>query len=336
MHKSLIAAAAAAVALSMSAEPYKVVAPLGEDAEGAMARLVDIDTNTTLDSVLVADGAAVFSGDISEPTLARVYVDESRQPVFILEPGSISFGENGAFGTMLNDQLRELGQQINALGAQFQQAQNDEARQAIEQKYQSLLDSTLTANADNMLGYYVFVNGEASSLSATELRAELQKYPTFAERGRVKKMLSVADCREATQPGKKFLDFEISYEGKTFRLSDYVGKGRYTLVDFWASWCGPCMRQTPVIKGLYEKYKDKGLDVIGVAVWDEPADTQAAIDKHGITWMTVLNGQTIPTDIYGIAGIPCIILFGPDGTIISRDKQGDELVADVDAAMAGK
>ena len=84
-----------------------------------------------------------------------------------------------------------------------------------------------------------------------------------------------------------------------------------------------------MLKELYQKYKDKGLDVLGVAVWDKPEDTRAAISRHGLTWPCIIDAGTIPTDLYGISGIPCIMLIGPDGTILSRDKQDDELRADV-------
>ena len=88
-----------------------------------------------------------------------------------------------------------------------------------------------------------------------------------------------------------------------------------------------------MLKSIYNTYRDQGLEVLGVAVWDEPDATRAAIAEEGLPWQNILNAQSVPTDIYGITGIPCIILFGPDGTILSRGKQGDELRADVDAAM---
>ena len=112
-----------------------------------------------------------------------------------------------------------------------------------------------------------------------------------------------------------------------------MGKGEYVLVDFWASWCGPCIREIAVLKDLYKEYGPQGLKVLGVAVWDEPANTKKAIETHQIPWECIINAQTIPTDLYGISGIPCIILFAPYGTIVSRDKQDDALRADVAAAM---
>ena len=88
-----------------------------------------------------------------------------------------------------------------------------------------------------------------------------------------------------------------------------------------------------MLKYLYKEYGPQGLKVLGVAVWDEPANTKKAIETHQIPWECIINAQTIPTDLYGISGIPCIILFAPDGTIVSRDKQDDALRADVAAAM---
>ena len=107
------------------------------------------------------------------------------------------------------------------------------------------------------------------------------------------------------------------------------------IVDYWASWCGPCIRETKVIKEILEEYGPKGLEVLGVAVWDEPQNTLRAIEHHKLPWQQIINAQTVPTDLYGISGIPCILLIAPDGTILSRDKQDEELRADVKAMMEG-
>lgn len=130
-----------------------------------------------------------------------------------------------------------------------------------------------------------------------------------------------------------FTDFTIEQpDGTKASLSDYVGKGRYVLVDFWASWCTPCRAEIPNIKELYDKYHDQGLDVLGVAVWDKVEDTQKAIEDMGIVWPQIINAQQIPTDLYSIRGIPHIILFAPDGTIVARDLRDEamkEKVAEV-------
>lgn len=336
-YKTVCSAMALALAAGAYAEHFKVIVPMADDMEGAMARLTNYDSGRTIDSVLVSENAARFEGDIDDAVLARVLADGIRMPVFILEPGTISFGkDNEAFGSMLNDQLRNIGRDVKAISTRFRLAATDAQQEAIYGEYNALLDSAINANADNVLGYLLFLQGDVSQLDADALRKKFEKYPSFAAYQRSKNMLAMAERRQATQVGGKMIDFEIKQpDGTTARLSDYVGKGKYTLVDFWASWCGPCIRQTAVLKDIQNKYKDSGkLDIVGVAVWDEVDATKRAIEQHALTWPCILDAQSIPTDLYGITGIPCIILFGPDGTILSRDKQGDELIADVDAALS--
>lgn len=132
----------------------------------------------------------------------------------------------------------------------------------------------------------------------------------------------------ATAEGRMFKDFTVEQEpGNTVKLSDYVGKGKYVLVDFWASWCGPCRREIPNIKAVYEKFHGDKFDVLSVAVWDEPEDTKKALEEEGLKWPQIINAQKEPAAIYGIQGIPHIILFGPDGTILKRGLRGEQIEA---------
>lgn len=132
---------------------------------------------------------------------------------------------------------------------------------------------------------------------------------------------------------KQIMQSQMS-NGKTVKLSDYVGKGDYVVLDFFASWCGPCRREMPTLKGIYEKYNGKGLKVVGLAVWNEPADTKKCVKELALPWTIIDNAQSEATEIYGVSGIPHIIVFAPDGTILARDLRGNDLAAKVDELLA--
>ena len=90
----------------------------------------------------------------------------------------------------------------------------------------------------------------------------------------------------------------------------------------------------PVIRELYDKYSNSGLNVVGVAVWDKREDSEKAVKQLDLPWQQILDAQSVPTDLYGISGIPHIMLIDPEGTIVARGMQGDSLRKVVAGAMA--
>ena len=149
---------------------------------------------------------------------------------------------------------------------------------------------------------------------------EVQQHPATAQ---LVESLNAVISRP--QMGEKFKDFAVEYDGKTTRFSDYVGKGQYVLVDFWASWCGPCRAEIPNLIAAYNKYKDKGLVVLGIAVSDKPEATLKAIEAEKIPYPQIINSQQIATNAYGINAIPEIMLFAPDGTMVARGLRGENI-----------
>ena len=127
---------------------------------------------------------------------------------------------------------------------------------------------------------------------------------------------------------KKYIDFEAEApDGTIHRLSEYVGHGQYVLIDFWASWCGPCIASFPFMKQLHAAYKDRNLTILGVSCDKDRNAWLKALDKNQLPW-TALRcpaDKANALDLYGISFIPSIVVISPDGIILSTDKEGKEL-----------
>lgn len=131
--------------------------------------------------------------------------------------------------------------------------------------------------------------------------------------------------RLETDKGSMFRDFMVEYDGTQQRLSDYVGHGKYVLVDFWASWCGPCREEIPNIVAAYNKYKEKGLQVVGIACLEDAKNSIKYVREQNIPYPQIFNAGMSVLQLYGMDGIPYFILFAPDGTILARGLRGNEI-----------
>ena len=350
--------ALSAFALTAMAQSYTIKGTAGAQAEGNTIYLVDQNSMAFADSCVVKDGQFKFESTAQDQLLFEVkFGQRSRHKVYVIvEPGSnvevdltsqpAKVTDNGGLtdkmiavetavataGNAVNAKIREM-QAAGKSRDEIYAALNADI-EAIYAIYQKAIDD----NADNMVGAYVMgmvINQFYDSFEKLDEAMAKVKYADKVFRIRYERegYLKAA----ATQAGKMFVDFSgFSVDGAVSKLSDYVGKGKYVLVDFWASWCGPCKGEIPNLIELQNRFGGDKFMVLGVNVWDEEEKFKAAIPAEGITYPQIYiprDNKDNATDLYGIKAIPQIILFAPDGTIVQRDLRGSEMKALVEEKM---
>ena len=345
-----------ALALTAVAQNYTITGKADSKAEGKKVFLVNQENMVYADSAVVTGGVFKFEGTVADQALFEVNINKNRRnrAYVIVEPGAnttVDFTQRPVVvAGGLNDKLAALDKEVaekgNALNAKLQQLQAEGktreeitaiAEPEIEAIY-GLYRKAIDDNKDNMLGAYVlgmvasqfFPSLESLEAAMAEVKYAGKVYSLVMER---EGYLKAA----ATQAGKMFVDFGgFALDGSASRLSDYVGKGKYVLVDFWASWCGPCKGEIPNLIELQQKFGGEKFTVLGVNVWDEEDKFKAALTAEGITYPQIYiprDNKDNATDMYGIKGIPQIILFAPDGTIVQRDLRGAAMKARVEEKM---
>lgn len=180
-------------------------------------------------------------------------------------------------------------------------------------------------NRDNAVGYVALLflsNWNTDPKTIFDLAGSLA--PNMLAEPRTSRLRKEIEAAYLSSVGMKFRDFGgIGPDGNAVRLSDFAGKGKYILLDFWSTSCGPCRRAFPHIRGLYEELGGESFDIVGIPVWENAGLSQRTIAEAGLTWKNILGTEGAAAELYGVTYVPTYLLLAPDGTIIARDALQD-------------
>ena len=363
MKKFFSTALLALTALAVFAQKYDI----DFYAEGAggnlrMVYLLNAETKAVIDSFVVDHERACLTGTYAGlPVLASIANSPRPRQVyatFVLDatPTKVDYAMPASGsqistvsikGSDNNNRMNEIQAESNAqlkklyqLSDEFRstipsgsqptaaQIEDYQAKMApLEEGLKKVFEKGLQTERNNKVSLYCLTEG--AQLFDTDFLAQyLEGYP-FAQSPMLQRIRTDIESKKLRAPGASFIDFEMADQAGTMhKLSEYVGKGRYVMVDFWASWCGPCRQEMPNVKAAYERFHDKGFDIVAVSFDNNRDAWLKGIADLGMTWtqLSDLQGWNCAAgQLYKIHAIPCTILFGPDGKVVASDLRGEAL-----------
>lgn len=337
---------------SQSSQDYVIEGMVRDSsANGKTIYLMRYDDQANIDSTVVQDNRFTFKGQIDTAVFCRIDVTRHEYSNLILEGGHIQAdleSHNAPEGTPMNEKYARISHLedslIQILDKTYQAYQkkckdaNEFSEQweafwkELEQDQSDKAKAFFRKHNNDALGYSLIYSFSFDLIPKPEQKElMLAAGPWMKSQQVVKQRLVEIEALEKTAEGKTFTDIKgIDLQGDSIALSDFIGKGNYVLMDIWASWCGPCKEEIPNLAKLHERFKDKGLAVIGLFTWDSKENLPKAMKKEKITWPQIIDENQQAMKLYGVNGIPHIILFSPDGTILKRNLRGENMIHTID------
>ena len=345
-----IVAAGMTLAACNAQNGYKVTGTIEGMPDGkAILATYDGSKLDTLAKSNIVNGAFEFTGNVSEPVGALMLVEGQRfQLPIMLENANITVSASQSGLNITGSEGQKIYDQISALNMTIQQEQQklmpefqaanqagDQAKmQSIQEAFQKVVEEVqakqnelLKANADSYVAAFVIVSG----MGQMEVEQLKEQYALLGEKVKAsaqgKAIAAQIAKLESTAIGQIAPNFTITTpEGESISLYDI--KGKVKLIEFWASWCGPCRGENPHVVEIYKEYHPKGLEIFGVSLDNNKEAWVKAIADDGLVWKhgSDLQGwKSAPAKLYSVSGIPHTVLLDENNKIIAKNLRGEEL-----------
>lgn len=336
---------------------YVVQGELSDSAShGKTIYLMRLDDHRNLDSTVVEGNRFRFEGTIDTAAFCHINIKQTQYANLILEGGHITVypcfeGCEKPSGTPMNEAYAAIQTESDSIYSYISRKREELYGQCLDpqqfkSQWHAVYDSVLSTMSHRALelfrehGNDAVGNSLFGSLFCTSVNLDTKVQicqlmgPWLSSTIRGQSFKRQVEGQIRTAEGQPYANIAgTDTEGHPVSLSDYIGKGNYVLMDMWASWCGPCRGETPNLRQLHERYGSKGLTVVGMFVYDQVENLKTAVEQEQITWPQVVDTANVAMDTYGTNGIPFIVLFAPDGTILKRDLRGSDMIETIDEIM---